>query len=176
MSGGSTSTAKSSNEHIWALLIGIENYTELLPGARADIEAVRAWLLERGTPEGQIRVLLDEEATRVSILDTFEHHLVSNNAIPRDAPIFLYYSGHGAQVETPSEWTSEDETGPAFTELIVPQDAIDAGNELIPDFGIPDKTIGALLRRLSRVKGNNITGTRRPPGFTDTSAESRIPQ
>jgi hypothetical protein len=152
-----------SKEHIWALVIGIEeNPTLPADGAKGDALSVRDWLLERGTPEDNIRVLLDEEANRVSILDVFEHHLISNAAIARDAPLLVYYAGHGAQTDAPEDWISDGETDTGQTEFIIPHDALGPDGELDVNLIIADRVIGALLRRLARAKGNNITGTFRP--------------
>jgi hypothetical protein len=153
-------------EHIWALLIGIETYPEHLPGARRDVDRMCRWLASLGTPADNIRVLLDGEATRDAILSVFHSHLVKNPAIPQDAPILLYYAGHGAREVPPAEWVSDDEAGDGLIEFIVPVDALltdgirDADGRLEEyleaSYAIPDRTIGALLRRLARAKGGYL--------------------
>jgi hypothetical protein len=145
-----------SIEHIWALLIGIEyDLSKPLLGSKADVERVQQWLESRGTPADNIKTLRNEEATRDSILGVFKSHLIHNQAIPRDGPILLYYSGHGARDNPPDEWVAEGEATDRFIEFIVPYDAFTAADETWePKHAIPDRTIGALLRQLARAKGD----------------------
>ena len=59
-------------------------------------------------PETNIMLLNDEQATRKTILNTFESHFIDNLAItPGDAMIF-YFAGHGSHQKAPLDWNSED--------------------------------------------------------------------
>jgi hypothetical protein len=159
--------------HMWALLIGIEDDIEDPIGPDADVAAMLAWLASRNTPGDNISVLSNEEATRDAILGVFASHLIHNPAIPRDAPILIYYSGHGAHLKAPTEWVKHGEATKGRIECIIPYDAVfvfdddagendeDAEEDLEEnddeDYdikrAIPDRTIGALLRQLARAKG-----------------------
>ena len=81
----------------YAVVIGIERYREQLPpatGARRDAERFAALLRESfGVPADQIKVALDDHATRADL----EKHLrwLHGNAGP-NSRIYFFYSGHGA--------------------------------------------------------------------------------
>jgi hypothetical protein len=144
-----------SLEHIWALLIGIEYKTSDPPlHSDVDVKNVRNWLLSKGTPADNIKILSNEEATRASILNVFESHLIQNQGIPQDGPILLYYSGHGARDTPPADWVAKGEATDGMIEFIVPYDALNADDSMHQKHAIPDRTIGALLRRLARAKGD----------------------
>jgi hypothetical protein len=166
-------------DHIWALLIGVEDNPKDPIGPDADLENMRVWLDSRNTPPDNIRVLQNEEATRDAILGVFASHLIHNPAIPRDAPILIYYSGHGAHLKAPAEWVKYGEATKGRIECIIPHDAlpfdgnydgenedyIEADENAVEDLeknvdedydhprAIPDRTIAALLRQLARAKG-----------------------
>jgi hypothetical protein len=80
----------------FALVIGIEKYRDVPPpsGARADAESF-AHLAERtlGLPDENVRVLLDEHATRGD-LEKGLSWLELN--VPAGGRAFFFYSGHGA--------------------------------------------------------------------------------
>jgi hypothetical protein len=119
-----------------------------------DIKSVQRWLESRGTPTDNVKILLNEQATRDNILNVFDLHLVQNQAIPRDGPILLYYSGHGARADPPEEWAVRGEATDGSIEFIVPYDALNADDTMERAHAIPDRTIGALLRRLAHAKGD----------------------
>lgn len=82
-----------------ALLIGIADYPHLespqgpLQGPVNDVTALRALLIERwGFSAGDIRTLIDRQATRVAMLD--ELRALEKRSAAGDE-VFLFYSGHG---------------------------------------------------------------------------------
>jgi len=80
----------------FALIVGIEKYRDVPPptGARADAQAF-AKVAERtlGIPEAQVRLLLDEHATRGD-LEKALAWLELN--VPAGGRVIFFYSGHGA--------------------------------------------------------------------------------
>jgi hypothetical protein len=83
-----------------ALIIGIDKYPNLRPEAQLEgcVRDARqvAGLLETrfGFPAGQIRLLLDEQATRDGILDALKS-LVAE--VRENDAVVIHYSGHGSQ-------------------------------------------------------------------------------
>jgi hypothetical protein len=169
---------------LFALLVGIDKYLAQndLSGCVNDVEAMRIMLMNRyAVPEDHLRVLTNEQATRVNILKAFEKFLINNIDIRRGDQILFHYSGHGSQMAA----RPEDYEPDGLNETIVPHDSRTADV-----FDIPDKTLAALLDRLAAAKGDQITvildschsgsGTRRPedpsaPRVRRVPADSRIP-
>src|SRR5262249_22960742 len=80
----------------YAVIVGIERYDGLPAptGARAD--ALRFAEMARrslGIPESQIRVAIDEKATKASIERNLEW---ARTNVPPGGRLYFYYSGHGA--------------------------------------------------------------------------------
>jgi hypothetical protein len=148
--------AISSAKNLWAVLIGIEQYPEEeLPGPGQDVHNMRKYFLDQGANPDRIKLLMNEEATRTAILDVWNRHLVENDQIKHGEPILLYYSGHGGRLEAPLGWSAD---GPdSQIELLVPYDSLDTDGSVAEDFAIPDRTIGAVIRKIARRHGNNIT-------------------
>ena len=147
------------------MVIGINAYSdpeyEPLTGAVSDADAVSEFLVNnlRADPN-HIRNLRDGEATRNAIIGAMKL-LEGDNRIKKDDPIIIYFAGHGARTPRPPEWqdwVSQD----AMIEMICPVDLgtekahTDGESQNVPVPGIPDRTVGALLNKLSEVKGNNI--------------------
>lgn len=135
---------------MWALLIGIDHYKNVAPlrGAVNDVDAMRILLMGRyGVSTHQIRLLINEQATRAAILDAFESFLVTNAAIAYGDQILIHFCGHGSFRRDPSgsEPDGRDET-------IVAYDSRSLGV-----YDIPDKTWSALIDQLAAAKGTNIT-------------------
>ncbi|MBD2042996.1 caspase family protein [Microcoleus sp. FACHB-672] len=90
-----------------ALLVGINQYAEdagfsHLQGCVTDVELQRQLLTYRfGFKPKDILTLTDAQATRTSILEAFEEHLIKQ-AKPGDVVVF-HYSGHGSQVVDPDK-------------------------------------------------------------------------
>jgi hypothetical protein len=103
-------------------------------------------------PQSHIVVLTNEAATRHAILSSFESHLVQNDRIRKGDAIVFYYAGHGSRVEAPSGWLAGDN----MIETICPCDERTTDANDNPIYGIPDRTIDGLMRRLAFHKGDNI--------------------
>lgn len=86
------------NPQIYALLVGIDRYQPPVPalaGCVNDMLAFKQFIQNRTEPSKlHMSVLMDEEATRINIVEKFETHLTQ--AGPNDVALF-YYSGHGSQ-------------------------------------------------------------------------------
>jgi Caspase domain len=97
--------------------------------------------------------LADAKATRSAIINAFQHHLIENNNIEFGDAIVIFYAGHGSRAAAPEGWVAHDKN----IETICPHDERTVtSHDRKEVFGIPDRTIGGLLRRLSHTKGNNI--------------------
>lgn len=137
---------------MFALVIGIDNYAELpgyqhLEGAVADANAFEEYTKTKFSAVG-IK-LLNQEATRIGILNAFEE-LARNEHIRWNEAIVFYFAGHGTSLPRPKGWESEgwDDN----IQAIVPYDC-GPKSKVQP---IPDRTIGAYLWKIACAKGNNI--------------------
>ena len=115
-------------------------------------------------PSSQIRNLRDSEATRAAIIAGIKAFSLDDR-IKKGDPILIYYAGHGGSTRTPKGWIagSTDKI-----ELLIPYDycsdsklsLLESGNSKFnPEYGIPDRTLGALLSQLASGdsgKGDNI--------------------
>jgi hypothetical protein len=111
----------------YGLIIGVEQYRDLPSptGARRDAERFRALLTESmGLPERNVRMLLDDQATRGDVLTQLRWLEESVSAGDR---VYFYFSGHGSPQTTdgasfllPYEASLEslEYTGIALTELL----------------------------------------------------------
>lgn len=139
-----------------ALVIGVNAYPQILlngvPGQRdlrgavADAKNVEKALVDHfDVKREEIRLLIDEAATRDGILAAFREWLIDGTN-PGDRVIF-YFAGHGAQVED----ENGDEGLDRFDEVLAPHDTkgelqgADAG---LSGF-ITDDEIGELLDQLA---------------------------
>ncbi|KAI0915387.1 hypothetical protein AcV5_003875 [Taiwanofungus camphoratus] len=154
---------------IWALIVGIEQYGAHddwpnVHGAKKDAENVKDYLTQDlGVPSSHVRALIDSQATRAHILSSFKEHLIDNDDIQYGDAIMFHYSGHGSLCKAPEGWpiidradADDDERG--MLEVIVPYDEsmpADQPGKLI--CSIPDRTMGALLEKVAKVHGDNIT-------------------
>jgi len=86
------------DRNIYALLVGIDRYKSPVPaleGCVNDMLAVKRFLQHRISPQKlNLVTLIDEEATRMNIVEKFETHLARAG---KNDTAFFYYSGHGAQ-------------------------------------------------------------------------------
>ena len=101
-----------------ALLVGINNYPDprnRLQGCVNDVFLVSSVLQELGIEADDIRVVLDERATRAGIEERMEW--LMDGVKPGDTRVF-FYSGHGAQIPTYSEHATPD----GSEESLVPYD------------------------------------------------------
>ena len=142
--------ASQAEEHKkLALLVGIDDYENVsdLDGCVNDVENMKSLLRDKfGFEERDILTLVNEQATRKAILDTFQRHLIAQ-AKQGDIVVF-HYSGHGSQMKDARIGGDEADQ---FDETIVPQDSRKPGV-----FDIPDDSINGLLRLLSE-KTDNVT-------------------
>jgi metacaspase-1 len=83
-----------------AVVVGIDDYPGTdadLDGSVADARAMRDLLIQQyGFREGDVRMLLNNQATRGNIIGAFRQHL--GQARPEDVVVF-YFSGHGMQLD-----------------------------------------------------------------------------
>ncbi|PVG04721.1 hypothetical protein CPB86DRAFT_13179 [Serendipita vermifera] len=144
------------NTSIFALLIGIDKYQsdrwQELQGGIADAKAMQGYLeKDLAIPSCRIRTLHGEEATRGAIVNELRY-LKDNPSIKPGDSILIFYAGHGDATAAPEGWGQLGEE----IQLLVPYDGdTEQNGEKI--YGIPDRTICALLEDVARVKGDDIT-------------------
>jgi Caspase domain/Domain of unknown function (DUF4384) len=122
-----------------ALLIGINKYRGVprLQGSLNDIETMRQVLLTRwGFTERNIRLLIDEQATREGMLTALNQFVKDTG--PQDT-VYIHYSGHGSQVKD----LNGDEQDDHLDETLVPQDG---RTGTVPD--ITDDELDAIFGKL----------------------------
>ena len=125
-----------------ALLIGIDDYRRVsrLEGPTNDARAMASFLTgQAGFADGDIKLLLDWEATRSNILTAIETWLVMGTA-PGDE-VFFFFSGHGFQ-----QFDTNGDEDDGKDETLVAVD-IDVDGDTIEGM-ISDDEIAALLTRL----------------------------
>ena len=114
-----------------ALLVGIGEYKSLqtapqagmrnLKGPGNDVMKIKDTLMTYyGFKEGDIQVLLDNQATRNNIENSFNSHLVDSTTA--GDLVVLYYSGHGTRVPDYSGTSSD-----GFEEALCPYDTVPVG-------------------------------------------------
>ncbi len=92
-----SSTRPKTSVRVWAVIIGISSYNHMPVLRYTDDDAYRIYAFLK-SPEGgaledsQIRILIDEDATKKKILDAMAETF--GKAGPNDL-VFLYFSGHG---------------------------------------------------------------------------------
>ncbi|MCM2304518.1 MAG: caspase family protein [Elusimicrobia bacterium] len=104
-------TRTAENPDNFALVIGVEKYSNDLPEAQfaeRDAQAVKSHLLAMGYPERNIKLLQGSRAVRSSLEAYLEDWLPKN--VKPEGSVFVYFSGHGAP---------DPETGHAY---LVPWD------------------------------------------------------
>jgi len=139
-----------------ALLVGINRYENLpfysnllrrwvtnLKGSLNDVNSMKGLLISRyGFRVEDIKVLIDNEATRNSILNDFESWLI--NGTKEGDLAFFYFSGHGTQIP---DQNGDEEDG--MDEALCPYDLVPVGAGNVAEArAILDDEIGVLLRRL----------------------------
>ena len=137
--------------------LGIDNYqsgnTWNLESCVDDARSVRRWLSnDLHVPREQICMLTDAEATKRAIEDNFMSHLVNNPAIENGDAILVYFAGHGSSVRPPRGWNNMTRA----VEVLCPYDH-DSKSPEGRIAGISDRSFHAMLRDLSKAKGDNIT-------------------
>lgn len=85
--------------NLFALVIGIDQYEQIdqLLGCVSDAMSVAEYFLDTlNVPEDNMKWLIDSQATREGIIDTFRSHLTLNDKIQHSDPIVIYFSGRYA--------------------------------------------------------------------------------
>ncbi|MBW4537080.1 MAG: caspase family protein [Pleurocapsa minor HA4230-MV1] len=131
--------------NLYALLVGIDNYTPPIPslqGCKNDIKAIDTYLQTQIGGEWTLKppkILLDRQATRQAIIDGFQQYLTQ--AESEDIALF-YYSGHGGQEKAPQEfWNLEPDR---LDETLVCYDSRTPGNH-----DLADKELRYLLTQIA---------------------------
>lgn len=87
----------AENPNNFALVIGVEKYSNELPDAQfaeRDAQSMKAHLLALGYPERNIKLLQGSRAVRSSLEAYLEDWLPKN--VKAEGTVFVYFSGHGA--------------------------------------------------------------------------------
>ncbi|KDQ27330.1 hypothetical protein PLEOSDRAFT_1104020 [Pleurotus ostreatus PC15] len=140
----------------FALLIGIDRYRSPgikdLSGCVSDANSYRNHLITSlHVPEENILCLTNEAATRDGILNALRSQFLQNDKIgPEDAMIFGF-AGHGAQVEAPDGWVTDD----MMSETICPHDESSEDDDAPHVYGIPDRTLWGIFHQIAQAKDNN---------------------
>ena len=127
-----------------ALLLGIDEYTHVHPlvGPVNDAKAMRSFISgDLGYADRDIRMLLNAEATRENILETFEDWLIDGTA--EGDEVFLFFSGHGFR--QPDE---DGDEADRYDETLIPVDVQVAADGAISGM-ITDDEIAVLMNRLA---------------------------
>jgi hypothetical protein len=92
-------TLQPSNVRKFALLVGINQYSSgnSLKGCKTDVELQQELLIHRfGFHSQDIITLIDQQATRNQIINTFNEHLQQAS---KDDVVVFHFSGYGRKVE-----------------------------------------------------------------------------
>jgi hypothetical protein len=96
---GPVSTVNSSNVRIWAVVVGVADYNHMPKLKYTDNDAYEyAAFLKSveggGLPDNQVKVLVDEEATRNNVLISLQTMFKKADA---NDMVIMYFSGHGLE-------------------------------------------------------------------------------
>ncbi|KZP24193.1 hypothetical protein FIBSPDRAFT_822304 [Athelia psychrophila] len=146
----------SARPGLHALIIGINKYEDItkLSGCVSDADSVEEFLKSDLRVLGQhIISLRDEQASRTAIIQAFGK-LANDCRIKWNDPILIFFAGHGSELPAPRGWAAG---GPdSKIQALVPQDYNSSDPQKLV-YAIPDRTVGALINKIAREKGNNIT-------------------
>ncbi|KAH7916567.1 caspase domain-containing protein, partial [Hygrophoropsis aurantiaca] len=153
-----TKFMKKMATRIFALIIGIDDYKSgriwNLESCADDARRMSQWLTQDlHVPKDQISMLLNKDATKRQIEDTFMAHLVNNPDIVQGDAIVVYFAGHGSSIRPPRDWC---EGTASDVQVLCPYDHDSKGPEGRVA-GISDRSLTAMLEELARTKGDNIT-------------------
>ena len=129
-----------------ALLIGVgkyQNNIKNLPGVAIDIETMKDSARILGFQEKNIRVLLNQQATKKNVIQTIEHWLIQDTRA--DDRILLYFSGHGSRIP---DLDDDEEDG--ADEVLVMYDALirqQNGRKTLQN-ALVDDELNRLLQRI----------------------------
>ncbi|CAE6528245.1 unnamed protein product [Rhizoctonia solani] len=141
----------SVKPRLHALIIGIDKYKSNahLTAAVQDALNFKQYLTnDLLVPGTQIRVLLDEQASRSGILWAIRDLASGDNEIKTNDAIIIYYAGYGSELDYPDRALNDP-----LVRCIIPQD-LSISDGIFPISGF---TIGALVHMIAQQKGNNIT-------------------
>ena len=143
---------KPRGSTFFALLVGINDYPppiNPLFGCANDVRHLTTFLEGRVGDRLRLTTLVDGQATRAAIIDTFRAHL--GQAGPGDVALFSY-SGHGSEEPAPSEFATLEASGRLQT--LVPVDVgRRRGGPLVRP--IADKELAVLIAEVS-AKGPHV--------------------
>lgn len=108
-----------------------------------------------GVPKHRIQILRNEDANRLNILQ-YIGALASNPQIDSGDPILIFFAGYGALATRPAGWPQSEKADSHSVEMLCPYDFVPRTTNDLEGQGIPDVTLGALLHKISEVKGDNI--------------------
>ncbi|MEN8219663.1 MAG: caspase family protein [Pseudomonadota bacterium] len=131
--------------HDRALLVGIDTYQYVTPlrGSKNDVKDMRRFIQKVwGYRSSEIRTLLDKEATRENILNSFDEWLIEGSQ--RGDRVFFYYSGHGYYI-----YDEDGDEDDGYDETLCPVETQITANTMILDDEIKE--------RLQRLKGRQVT-------------------
>lgn len=142
---------------MFALLIGIDHYQSHdippLRGCKKDVRAVEKWLTNSyGLLEENKRVLLGKEANASKIRSYFRNDIINNDSIKKNAPIVIFFAGHGSRIRPSSAGGEYIELFCAYDHTRRPPKHVDVESRPICDY-----EMAVTLRDISSEKGNNIT-------------------
>lgn len=127
-----------------ALLVGIDTYRYVTPlrSSKNDVKDMRRFIQKVwGYKPAEIRILLDKEATRENILNTFDEWLIEGTQ-PGNR-VFFYYSGHGYYV-----YDEDGDEDDGYDETLCPVETQITANTMILDDEIAE--------HLQRLKGRRV--------------------
>lgn len=133
------------SRNLYALLVGINAYppgVNPLRGCVPDVHAVEAYLqtLKSQDYQPHILKLLDGQATRQGVIESFRSHL--RDQASKDDVVLFYYSGHGSHEPCPAEWLHLEPDG-RIESLVCYDSRLPGGSDLA------DKELGQLVREIS---------------------------
>lgn len=133
------------SRNLHALLVGINVYppgVNPLRGCVPDVHIVEAYLnaLTAQGYQPHIHKLLDGQATRKGVIESFRSHL--RDQASKDDVVLFYYSGHGSHEPCPPEWSHLEPDGRIET-LVCYDSRLPGGSDLA------DKELGQLVREAS---------------------------
>ncbi|MFH5804707.1 caspase domain-containing protein [Alienimonas sp. DA493] len=118
-----------------ALIVGVSDYEDPripdLPVCKADARAVHALLTNRkigGVPPTNATLLIDEAASQRAV----ERALNALRAVPRNATVFVYFSGHGARVGEETFLIPQDAEAEFFSGTSISQTDLDRYLKRVP--------------------------------------------
>jgi hypothetical protein len=129
--------------HVYALLVGIDAYTGMVPPLAGCVNDVMAFgtVLRNRVPAEDLGLvtITDEDATRATVTTEFARHLGQAGA---DDVALFYYSGHGAHQDAPQElWPFEPDHE---NETLVLVDSREPGG-----WDLADKELAVLIAQVA---------------------------